>query len=189
MRKTACFWCIFGRWIQIHFQNFFITHTFHSRLKGWKLLHQDTKVCFYCGHREEFKNFFSQEDDIVFCNDVCPIMEVLGHAYNPDHWPLFIDSSKVSLKVVLLHNRNRFPSIPLAHAANMKESCESMKLLLGKIKYDKFKWKLCGDLKLWHCYLECNWVAQHCYLECNWVTQNTAVSCVSGTAGTRRVTM
>jgi len=27
----------------------------------------------------------------------------------------------------------------LAHAANMKESYESMKLLLGKIKYDEFK--------------------------------------------------
>ena len=26
----------------------------------------------------------------------------------------------------------------------------------------------------------------HCYLECNSGTQNTAVSCVSGTAGTRR---
>jgi hypothetical protein len=39
---------------------------------------------------------------------------------------LFIDSSKVSLKVVLLHYWNRFPSIPLALAANMKESYESM---------------------------------------------------------------
>jgi len=34
----------------------------------------------------------------------------------------------------------------LAHAANVKESFESMKLLLGKIKYDEIKWKLCGDL-------------------------------------------
>jgi len=75
-------------------------------------------------------------------------MEVLGHEYNPDQWRLFTDSSKVSLKVVLLRNGNRFPSVPLAHAANMKESYESMKLLLGKIKYDKFKWKLCGDLKV-----------------------------------------
>ena len=30
----------------------------------------------------------------------------------------------------------------------MKEIYESMKLLLGKIKYDEFKWKLCGDLKV-----------------------------------------
>jgi len=114
----------------------------------------------------------------VFCNDVCSVMEVLGHEYNPDQWCLFIDSSKVSLKVVLLYNGNRFPSVPLAHAASMKENYENMKLLLGKIKYDEFKWKLCGDLKLWHC-----------YSECNSVTQNTVVSCASGTAGTRRITM
>jgi hypothetical protein len=65
-------------------------------------------------------------------------MEVLGHEYNPDQWRLFIVSSKMSLKVVLLHNGNRFTSVPLAHAAKMKESYESMKLLLGKIKYDEF---------------------------------------------------
>jgi len=28
-----------------------------------------------------------------------------------------------------------------------------------------------------------------CYSECNTVTQNTAVSCASGTAGTRRITV
>jgi len=65
----------------------------------------------------------------MFCNDVCSVMEVLGHEYNPDQWYLFIDSSKVSLKVVLLHNGNRFPSAPLAHVANMKEIYESIKLL------------------------------------------------------------
>jgi len=75
-------------------------------------------------------------------------MEVLGREYNPYHWRLFIDSSKVSLKVVLLHNGNRFPSVPLANAANMKESYGSTKLLLGKIKYGEFKCKLCGDLKV-----------------------------------------
>jgi len=80
--------------------------------------------------------------------------------------------------VVLLHSGNKFPSVPLAHAANMKESYERTKLLLGKIKYDEFKWKLCGDLKI---------VALHS--ERNSGTQNTAVSCGSGTAGTRRITM
>ena len=55
----------------------------------------------------------------------------------------------MNLKVVLLHNRNRlFSSVPLVHAANMEESYESMKLLLGKTKYDKFKCKLCSDLKV-----------------------------------------
>ena len=146
MRKNVCLWCIFERWIQICFQNFSIIHTFRFRLKGWNLLCQGTKLCFYYGWHEEFKNFFSQEDGVVFCNDVCSIMEVLGHEYNPDQWRLFIVSSKVSLKVallhsgnrfllkvVLLHNGNRFLSVPLAHAANVKESYESIKLLLGRL--------------------------------------------------------
>ena len=74
-------------------------------------------------------------------------MEVLGHECIPDQYRLFNDSSKVSFKVFLIHNGNRFPSVPLGQAANMKESYESMKLLLGKIKYDEFQWMLCGDLK------------------------------------------
>ena len=84
----------------------------------------------------------------MFCNDVCSVMEVLGHEHNPNQWRLFTDSSKESLKLVLLPNGNRFSSVPLAHAANMKEIYESMKLLLGKIQYVEFKWKLCGDLKV-----------------------------------------
>ena len=135
-------------------------------------------MCFYRGRHEEFKDFFFQKVSVVFCCDVCSAMEVLAHECNPEQWLLFIGSSKVSLMVVLLRNGNKFPSVPLAHAANMKERYESMKLLLGKTKYDEFKWKLCVGLKLWHCY----W-------ECNLGTQNTAVSCVSGTAGTRRITM
>jgi hypothetical protein len=54
----------------------------------------------------------------------------------------------VTLKVVLLYNGKRFPSVPLAHAVNMKESCESRKLLLGRFKYDEFNWKLCCELKV-----------------------------------------
>ena len=122
MRKIVCFWCILGRWIRICFQNFSITHTFRSRLKGWNLLRQDTKFCFYRGRHEEFKDCFFLEDGVVFCNDVCSVMEVLGHEYNRDQWRLFSDSSKVSLKVAPLHSANRFPSVTSAHAANMKES-------------------------------------------------------------------
>jgi hypothetical protein len=92
------------------------------RLKRWNLLRQETKVCFSRGRHEEFKEFFSQEDGILVCNDVCSVMEVIDHEYNPYRWCLFIDSSKVSLKVVLLHNGNRFHSIPLAQTANMKET-------------------------------------------------------------------
>jgi len=54
-------------------------------------------VCLYRGRHEEFKDFSSQEDGVVFCNDACSIMEVLGYEFNPDQWRLFIDSSKSEL--------------------------------------------------------------------------------------------
>ena len=149
-----------------------------SRLKGSNLLRQNTKVCFYRGRHEEFKDFFSKEDGVAFCNDVCSVMEVLGHEYHPDQWRLFIDLSQVSWKFVLLHNGNTFPSVPLVNAASMEESFESMKRLLGKIKYEEFKWKLCGDLKV---------VALLLGMQLG--TQNAAVCCASGTAGTSRITV
>jgi hypothetical protein len=107
-------------------------------------------------------------------------MEVLGHEYNPDYWSLFTDSSKVSVKVVLLHNGNRFPSVPLAHAANMKESYESMKLLLEKIKYDEFKWKLCGDLKVVALLIgmQLGYTKYCCFL-CEWDSRDKKNHCVN----------
>jgi len=80
----------------------------------------------------------------------------------------------VSLKLVLLHHGNRFS----VHAGTTKESYESMKLLLGKIKYDEFEWKLSGDLKV---------VVLLPGMQLG--TKNTAVCCVSGTAETRGITM
>jgi len=100
-----------------------------SGVKDWKLLRQDTKV-YFCGHHEEFKELFSREN-VVFCNHVCSIMEVLGHEYNPDQWRLFRDSSKVSLKVVLLHNGTP-PPVPLSHAPNMKEIMIALSYGWGK---------------------------------------------------------
>ena len=105
-------------------------------------------MCLHRGRLEEFKDLFSQKDGVLFWNDICSVKVFLGHEYNPDQRHLFIDSSRVNLKVVLLHNGSRFLSAPLSHAAYMKERYEGMKLLLGMIEYDEFKWKLCGDRKV-----------------------------------------
>jgi len=75
-----------------------------SRLKGWDLLHQDSEICFFCNNQNEFKEFFFQENALVFCNNVCCVIEALGHQHDPTEWRLFIDSSEVSLKDMLLHN-------------------------------------------------------------------------------------
>jgi len=68
----------------------------------------------------------------------------------------------------------------LAHAANMKESYESMKLLLAKIKYDEFKWKLCGDLKVVALLLgmQLGYTKYCCFL-CEWDSRDKKNHCVN----------
>ena len=65
-----------------------------------------------------------------------------------NEWRLFIGSSKRSLKAVLLHIGNKKPSIPIAHSAQLKESYDSIKILLNAIHYSDYQWSLCGDLKV-----------------------------------------
>jgi hypothetical protein len=60
------------------------------------------------------------------------LLEALRQQHDPIEWRLF-DSSKVSLKPVFLPTE-KIPTLPLVHATNMTESCESIKLLLEKIQ-------------------------------------------------------
>jgi hypothetical protein len=82
----------------------------------------------------------------VYCNDADGFFGALCHLHNPEVWRKFIDSSKVRLKAVLLHNGNIYPSVPLAYSVHMKQSLERMRTLLNCIDYGKYKWKICGDL-------------------------------------------
>jgi hypothetical protein len=80
--------------------------------KVWNILHQDSDLYFFRDRQYEFKYIFSQENDVLFCNDVCSVIEVLGHQQDPTEWRLFIDSSKVSFKTVLLQNLYPYPITP-----------------------------------------------------------------------------
>ena len=71
---------------------------------------------------------------MVNCSDVKRLI-LKPNVYQDEEWRLFIDSSKRSLKVVLLHNGNRFAPIPIAHSTKLKETYENLKIVLNKIKY------------------------------------------------------
>ncbi|XP_076342444.1 uncharacterized protein LOC143242821 [Tachypleus tridentatus] len=88
------------------------------------------------------------ENKLCYCTNVPGLFTFLGLPHNPSDWRLFIDSSKRSLKAVLLHNGNKYPSIPSAHSVHLKESCNNMELLLEAVKYNQYQWSLCGDLKV-----------------------------------------
>jgi len=59
-------------------------------------------------------------------------MEELQLQHASEQWRLFIDSSKVSLKAVLLHDGNKHLAIPIAHAAHMTETCAKIQGMLKR---------------------------------------------------------
>ena len=73
-------------------------------------------------------------------------MKIPNH--RPEDWRQFIDSSKRSLKCVLLHNGNRFASIPIAHSTKLKEEYDNIKTVLQRICYEEHQWSICVDLKM-----------------------------------------
>lgn len=84
-----------------------------SRLKNKNLLSPGTSFSWYRHREKEFTQFFSKEGNLVFCNDVHGLIKCFEIEYDPSEWRIFIDSSKTSFKVVLLHNGNTFASIPM----------------------------------------------------------------------------
>jgi hypothetical protein len=119
-----------------------------SRLGEWQLLMPGTHTSVFRNRHKKLSNFYSMADLICYCNDVHGLFNELGCHYKDSEWRLFIDSSKSSLKAVLLHNGNSYPSIPVAHAVGMKETYEAMQKLLETIKYSQHNWVICSDLKV-----------------------------------------
>ena len=120
-----------------------------SRLREKNMLASGVKFSWYRNREKEFRKYYAQEDQLVFCTDIRNLLHQLGQGeYDPSTWRLFIDSSKRSLKAVLLHNSNVLASIPLAHSTKLSESYETLKSVLEKIKYHEHEWQICGDLKV-----------------------------------------
>lgn len=83
------------------------------------------------------------------CSDVPGLVTAMGlEKYDPNEWRLFIDSSKRSLKCVLLHNGNKLGSLPIAHSTKAKEEYSTIASVIDKIKYNEHRWLICVDLKM-----------------------------------------
>lgn len=119
-----------------------------SRLKEKHLLAPGTSYRGYRTRERKFAPYFEQEGNFVFCSNIPGLVEAFGIEYNKQDWRLFIDSSKRSLKVVLLHNGNRYASLPVGHSVVLKETYENLQLVLQKIKYSEHEWEVSGDLKV-----------------------------------------
>ena len=108
-----------------------------SRLKEKKVLSDSARISFFRNRHQEYLRFFSSVKDLVYCADIAQLLLKLEvPQYEPKDWRLFIDSSKQSLKCVLLHNGNQFASVPIAHSTT-QEKYEAVKYVLEKIGYDQ----------------------------------------------------
>ena len=61
-----------------------------SRLTGWNLFQKGTKVCYFRNRQEEFQDFYSEENDLVYCNNICGVLDVLDleHKTTDSRWEI-----------------------------------------------------------------------------------------------------
>lgn len=114
----------------------------------------------------------SEDNTFAYCNNIPGLMVAMNIKYIPDEWRLFIDSSKRSLKAVLLNKNNSINPVPLAMSSNTTESYESMKLIIDCVQYSSHKWKICADIKVINILvgLQSGYTRNMCYL-CLWNTR------------------
>ena len=114
-----------------------------SRLQQWNLLADGVRISKYRDRQQQLESFYFVDGNLIVCLKVHELMAVLKITYDSPEWRLFIDSSKTSLKAVLLHNRNTMPSIPVGYGVHIKESYDNIKVLLKCINYNQHQWQLC----------------------------------------------
>ena len=119
-----------------------------SRLKQWNLLDESVQITEQRKRHQSFFSFFTMQNAICFCNNVSGLFYSVGIACIPSEWRLLIDSSSKSLKVVLLHNGNKYPYLPLTHSVHLKETYENVKTVLNALKYDQYSWEVIGDFNM-----------------------------------------
>ena len=112
------------------------------RLKEGNMVEKDVKVSYYRKRNRDLSLTFKIERPPCYCHDMEELFQTLGVVHIVKEWRAFIDFSKRSLKAVLLHIRNKIPSIPIAHFALLKESYDSIEISLNTICYSDYQCSL-----------------------------------------------
>ena len=112
-----------------------------SRLNEKNFLEQGLKVSYFRTRESTFLQYFRSDSGFVFCHNIPCLLKELGLSiYNPNEWRIFIDSSKRSLKCVLLRNGNLFGEAPIRHSVCLREEHGDVKGVTELSQYDKHNW-------------------------------------------------
>ena len=105
-------------------------------------------ITYYRSREASFWKYFVRNDQLVYCKDIKGLLLEMSVTYVPGDWRLFIDSSKWTLKCVLLHNGNVYGSIPIGDSVELKGNHCCVKLVLDSLSGENPNWKNCVDLKM-----------------------------------------
>ena len=120
-----------------------------SRLNEKYVLHSSAKVSYFRKRDVHFITFFKEEKQLIYCDIVPGLFGQLGiSSYNQEKWRLFMDSSKRSLKCVLLHNGNSCGAVSTGHSTVLKEQQQDIRTVMNLLKYHEHNWIICIDLKM-----------------------------------------
>ena len=109
------------------------------RLKQWNLLTEEQRLP-STGKDVDLSKLFSADAKLYYCNNIPGLFESVGIEYDPGHWRLFVNSSKESMKAVLIHNGNTLPSVPVTYSTTLKENYLTLQLILEKLNYNTYRW-------------------------------------------------
>ncbi|KAI6651137.1 hypothetical protein LOD99_5488 [Oopsacas minuta] len=89
------------------------------------------------------------ENKLAYCNDIPGLLGQLGiSSYDPGEWRLFLESSKRSLKCVILHNGNIYGAVPVGHSTILKEQHDYIRIVMNLLGYHDHNWIISVDLKM-----------------------------------------
>ena len=120
-----------------------------SRLQGRNLVDHSVKVSYFRKREQLFLTIFSKDRQFVYCHEIPGLLKELGVPYySPTKWRLFLDSSKLSLKCVILHSGNVYGAVPVGHSVHLREDYDDMRMVMDLLKYHEHNWIICVDLKM-----------------------------------------
>ena len=86
----------------------------------------DVNVSSFRDRNDRFSNLFASEREPCYYKDIDELFKEFDTKNKSKKWHLFINSSKLSLKVILLHNCNNYPGLPMANSLHLKKTYETM---------------------------------------------------------------
>jgi hypothetical protein len=98
----------------------------------------------YRSREQEFKSYFSQDGNLVYCCNIPGLTQKFGVEYKVNEWRLSLTFQK-KLKSCPFAQRQQLRFITYRPLSTPYENLE---LVLTKIRYTAHDWMICGDLNV-----------------------------------------